>query len=97
MDIYYIICEYIGETNAQKVLVLVGNYKNGAYGLSVARQLLNHGYHVTVCMVTSDNPVFKSTDYQRYLFEQIGGTIIYGAQGIYIYIYTYIHIYLSNY
>ncbi|CAO3647394.1 unnamed protein product [Cunninghamella blakesleeana] len=72
----------LGETKAQKVLILVGNYKNGAYGLSVARRLLNHGYQATVCMVTSDNPVFKSTDYQRYLFEQIGGTIIYGAQDL---------------
>lgn len=66
---------------------MAGNYKNGAYGLSVARRLLNHGYQVTVCMVTSDNPMFKATNYQRYLFEQIGGHILYGAQGIYTYTY----------
>ncbi|KAI9307528.1 YjeF N-terminal domain-containing protein [Cunninghamella echinulata] len=66
-----------GKENGQRILVLAGNYKNGAYGLSVARRLLNHGYQVTVCMVTSDNPMFKATNYQRYLFEQIGGHIIY--------------------
>ncbi|KAI8097646.1 YjeF N-terminal domain-containing protein [Halteromyces radiatus] len=64
------------------ILVLAGNSKNGAYGLSTARRLLNHGYNVVVCMVTGENSICAVTERQKVMLERIGGKILYDVQGL---------------
>jgi NAD(P)H-hydrate repair Nnr-like enzyme with NAD(P)H-hydrate epimerase domain len=63
------------------VLILVGNCKNGAYGLSTARRLYNHGHRVIVAMVSGESPACMVTDRQKLMYERIGGTIVSGIRG----------------
>ncbi|KAI8344079.1 YjeF N-terminal domain-containing protein [Chlamydoabsidia padenii] len=64
------------------VLVLAGICKNGAYGLSTARRLYNHGHRVIVAMVEGENLSCLVTDRQKAMFERIGGTIVHGIRGL---------------
>lgn len=71
----------INDNHRPLVLILVGNCKNGAYGLSTARRLYNHGHRVIVAMVTGESAACVVTDRQKVMYERIGGTVVSGIRG----------------
>ncbi|KAI9499411.1 YjeF N-terminal domain-containing protein [Zychaea mexicana] len=58
------------------VIVLAGNNKIGANGLSAARHLINRGYHVAVCMNEERTALCDTVAQQQTMIEQAGGKLI---------------------
>ncbi|KAI7859603.1 YjeF N-terminal domain-containing protein [Circinella umbellata] len=58
------------------VIVLAGNNKIGANGLSTARHLINRGYHVAVCMNEQRTVLCDTVAQQQTMIEQAGGKLI---------------------
>ncbi|KAI9261407.1 YjeF N-terminal domain-containing protein [Phascolomyces articulosus] len=58
------------------VIVLAGNNKIGANGLSTARHLINRGYHVAVCMNEQRTELCDTVAQQQTMIEQAGGKLI---------------------
>ncbi|KAI9310956.1 YjeF N-terminal domain-containing protein [Dichotomocladium elegans] len=63
--------------NTPIVMVLTGNNKTGAYGVSTARHLANHGCHVVVCASEQLQNLCDTISMQESMFIRIGGDIIY--------------------
>ncbi|ORY07827.1 YjeF N-terminal domain-like protein [Basidiobolus meristosporus CBS 931.73] len=65
--------------DAPLVVILAGNTKTGAYGLSAARHLTNHGCEVIVCVAGKDRDVIKSVAVQSKYLKVSGGNIVKSA------------------
>ena len=85
--IYIYIYIYIGDIRRRQndivpvVIVLAGNNKIGANGLSTARHLINRGYHVAVCMNEQRTVLCDAVAQQQTMIERAGGRLIGDPKG----------------
>ncbi|KAK9723006.1 enhancer of mRNA decapping [Basidiobolus ranarum] len=65
--------------DAPLVVILAGNTKTGAYGLSAARHLTNHGCEVIICVAGKERDIIKSVSVQSKYLRASGGKIVKSA------------------